>query len=83
MLFVDELLIVEGIAHPVVKFKDTGDVIRSLIEECRQSDYQEKKGQATIYKTPHRKLTIEQHGSAKTNPGVNSGSPAPLVAPIR
>jgi hypothetical protein len=51
----------------------------TFIEECRQSDYQEKKGQATIYKTPHRKLTIEQHGSAKTNPGVNSGFPALLL----
>jgi hypothetical protein len=54
----------------------SGNFVITFIEECRQSDYQEKKGQATIYKTPHRKLTIEQHGSAKTNPGVNSGYPA-------
>ena len=41
------------------------DIKREIIirksKKNRQYNDQEKKGQTTIYKTPHRKLKIEQH----------------------
>ena len=46
------------------EFEDTKGIIISVNRRT--------KGQTTIYKTPHRKLTIEQHEPHK-KPGVISG----------
>ena len=43
------------------KFEDTKGIIRSRkSKKDRQYNWQKKKDK-TIYKTPHRKLTIEEH----------------------
>jgi hypothetical protein len=57
-------------AQPLIKL-DNGGNQNPSIEEEQTTQWPKEKGQATISKTPHRKLKIEQH----EHHCVNSGAP--------
>ena len=63
------------------KFEDTKGLSRSLKSDNTMVKRKTTKRQTMIYKTLHRKLTIERHEPRKKT-GVNSGASKGLPVPV-